>query len=178
MHETTTSTRTVFRGRVLTLEVLDIELPGGRRTTREVVRHPGAVAAVAQLPDGRFVFVRQFRKAIDHETLELVAGTLHPGEDPRACAVREIREETGYAVRDLRDMGWIYLAPGYSDEKLFLFYAALAATPGGTSPDDDEDVATVVLTEAAVEDLLRRGEIHDAKTLAGWLAWSRTGAAR
>jgi ADP-ribose pyrophosphatase len=173
MHERTTTARTVFRGRVLTLEVVDVELPGGRRSTREVVRHPGAVAAVVQRPDGRFVFVRQYRKAVEAETLELVAGTLHAGEDPRACAVREIAEETGYAVETLRDLGWIYLAPGYSDEKLHLFYARVAAAPGGTAPDDDEDVAAEVLTASDVEDRLRRGALHDAKTMAGWLAWRR-----
>ena len=93
--EKTLASRTVFDGKLLCLEVIDVEVEPGVESVREVVRHPGAVVLLPQLPDGRFVLVRQFRKAIEEEILEAVAGTLDPGEDPLNCAGRELAEETG-----------------------------------------------------------------------------------
>ena len=173
MNEKTVSSQRVFDGRLLKLDVLEVELDNGRRARREIVRHPGAVAIWARAPDGRFVFVRQFRKAIEQELLEVVAGTLEIGETPAACARREIREETGYAVQTLSPLGSIFTAPGFCTERLFLFYAELAGgpdSPGGRdgAPDPDERLDVVLLDEAAWKAMISRGAIQDAKTWAAW----------
>ena len=181
MNEKTVSSQRVFNGRLLKIDVLEVELNNGRRARREIVRHPGAVAIWARAPDGRFVFVRQFRKAIEQELLEVVAGTREAGETPEACARREIREETGYAVKILTPLGCIFTAPGFCTERIAIFYAEIAPlsaglTPcdaglagGGVSaPDPDEHLDVVLLDEAAWKAMMSRGAVQDAKTWAAW----------
>ncbi|MBN1673671.1 MAG: NUDIX hydrolase [Kiritimatiellae bacterium] len=159
---------TVFDGRLLKLDVLDVEIEPGTIVKREVVRHAGAVAVLARLPDGRFVFVRQFRIAVAQPLLEIMAGTLEPGEAPEACARRELQEETGYRAERLVKLGEVYNAPGYCSEKLHLFFAELAPDPGAQNCDEGEDVEVVTLTVSEIEALLARGELNDAKSLAAW----------
>jgi ADP-ribose pyrophosphatase len=171
MQEKTLSTTTAFSGRLLKVEVVEVELESGARSRREVVRHPGAVAILAELPDGRFVLVRQFRKAIEQDLLEVVAGTLDKGEDPDDCARRELREETGYSPETLTRLGAVFVAPGYSQEMLHVYHARLNPTPGCLSPDDDEKLEVVCLTAAQLEQMMKAGEIADAKTLAAWLLY-------
>ena len=167
MNEKTVSSQMVFDGRLLKLDVLEVEIDNGRRARCEIVRHPGAAAIWARAPDGRFVFVRQFRKAIEQELLEIVAGTLEIGETPEACARREISEETGYAVRTLTPLGSIFTAPGFCTERIVLFYAELAGG-GAAAPDPDEHLDVVLLDEAAWKAMMSRGAVQDAKTLAAW----------
>lgn len=170
MNEKTVSSRVAFKGRLLTVEVMDVELDNGVRTTREVVRHGGAVGVLARLPDSSFILVRQFRKPLECELVEIVAGGLEPGELPEACAIRETREETGYATASMKKLGVVALAPGYSAEMLHLYFAELAAA-GDSCPDHDEYVETVRLTEAEIDGMIVRNEIKDAKTLAAWHLW-------
>ena len=169
--ERTIESTEIFRGRLLRVEVVKVELEPGKTGRREIVHHPGAVAVLARLPDRRLVLVRQYRKPIERDLLEVVAGCLDPGEDPDACAAREVREETGYAVASLRRLGAIYPVPGYSDERLHAYYAELQVTAGAPEPDEDERVAVEYLTEADLEGRIARGEIEDAKTLAIWLLY-------
>lgn len=173
MYERTTETERVFSGRVLGLELLDVELDNGSSSRREIVRHNGAIGAVCRMSDGRFLFVRQFRKAIEDYCFEIVAGTLEPGEDVRDCALREIREETGYGVRDLVRLGKIVPAPGYSDEYIHIFYAELEPDGGGQSLDDGEHVYLLPLARAQFEKMIAAGEVTDSKTLAAWLLFER-----
>ena len=167
MNEKTVSSQLVFEGRLLKLDVLNVELDNGRNARREIVRHPGAVAIWARAPDGRFVFVRQFRKAIEQELLEIVAGTLEAGETPETCARREIGEETGYAVKIITPLGFIFTAPGFCTERIAIFYAELA-DGGAAAPDPDEHLDVVLLDEAAWKAMISRGTVQDAKTLAAW----------
>lgn len=173
MDERTVSARMGFEGRLLKVEVVDVELATGQRAVREIVRHPGAAVVLARLPDGRFVLVRQFRKAIETDLLEAVAGTLGPGEDPLACAQRELREETGYEATRLVKLGVVVPAPGYTDEKLHVYYAELDDRRREACPDDDEKVSVEVLEAEALEAQILDGEIGDAKTLAAWLLYKR-----
>jgi ADP-ribose pyrophosphatase len=167
--EKTLSSEWAFRGRLLHVQVQQVELENGHRSVREMIRHPGAAVVLAQLPDGRFVFVRQYRKPLDKELLEATAGTLKEGEDPESCAHRELEEETGYRARRLSRLGVVYPAPGYTDETLHLFYAELEPGQGKLSPDEDEKLEVVHLTRAEFEALLAKGLVEDAKTLSAWL---------
>lgn len=169
MNENTVSSQRVFDGRLLKLDALEVELANGQLARREIVRHPGAVAIWARAPDGRFVFVRQFRKAIEQELLEIVAGTLEIGETPEACARRELREETGYAVKTLAPLGSIFTAPGFCTEQIFIFYAELTGH-GAADPDPDEHLEVVLLDAPQWNAMMSRGAVQDAKTLAAW-AW-------
>ena len=168
MTEKTLATKTVFQGRALRIEVLDVELPGGRRSTREVVRHPGAVVVLAERSDGRFVLVRQYRAAIAEMLLEMVAGGLEPGEQPEFAARREMEEETGYVVESLRPLGVIVPCPGYSAERLHCFHVRVGLQPGATRPDFDEQVAAAVMTRAEIDAAIATGELKDAKSIAIW----------
>ena len=161
--------KTVFTGRLLRVEVCSVELPDGRRTTREVVRHPGAAAALAELPDGRFVLVEQYRFAVERRLIEVVAGLLEPGEDPADCARREVEEETGYTVRDLVPLGRIWSSAGFAAEALHLFYAKLDGAAGRQALDPDERVRPVILEADRIEAMMAGGDIADGKTLACWL---------
>ncbi len=171
--ERTVAVKPVYQGRIVNLEVLEVTMPDGRSAVREVIRHRGAAAILAQRPDGRLVFVRQYRKAAEREFLEVIAGTREPGETAETCARREIVEETGYEARELYAAGSVFPSPGYSSEEIFLFFARLATEPGPRAPDADEQLETVCLTRAEFEDLLARGEISDGKTLAAWVRCAR-----
>lgn len=153
---------------------MDVELEDGRRSTREVVRHNGAVAALVRRDDGLFVLVRQFRKAVERVMLEVVAGTLEPGEAPEACVEREIAEETGYRPRNISRLGHIFSAPGFCSERLDIFFAQTCPEHGAPSPDGDERLETALLRGEEIEAMIGAGEIHDAKTLAAWAMYKAT----
>lgn len=173
LFERTLACRTVFSGRALTVDVLDIALPDGRRSVREVVRHGGAVVVLAERPDGRFVLVRQMRKAIEEVLLEAVAGCVDPGELPPDAAVRELQEETGYRSETLTPLGTIVPCPGYSAERLHLFHARVATEATATDFDFDENLRVEVMTPEAIETAIDDGTLKDAKTLTIWYLWQR-----
>jgi ADP-ribose pyrophosphatase len=168
LSEKTIRSQTVFTGRVVRLEVLDVELEDGRTAYREVVRHKGAVAVLGRTPDGRFVFVRQYRKAAEKVMLEVVAGILEPGEPHAEAARREMREETGYDIVRLTSLGAIFPTPAYVDERIEVYAAELSAEAGPHDRDHDERLEVVTMTAGEFEDRIGRGEIEDAKTLALW----------
>lgn len=168
MIEKTLSTRRAFTGRLLTLDVVEVELEPGVTSRREIVHHGGAVAILARGPDGRLVFVRQYRKPLERELTEVVAGGMEPDETPEQSARREVHEETGYAVKSLMPLGVIYAAPGYTDEALHVFYADLEPTAVASEPDHDERIALVWLDDTEFERGIAAGEWRDSKTLAAW----------
>jgi ADP-ribose pyrophosphatase len=177
MNEKTVDRKTVFSGRVLSLEVHRVELDSGREADREIVRHDGAIAAVAFVPGKGYLFVRQFRKAVEQVVLEVVAGCLGKGEAPADCAARELLEETGYGARSLMALGSIWPTPGYSDEVIHLFYAEMESEGKAASPDEDELLEVVFLDGDEVDRMIERREIRDGKTMLAWtLAASARGA--
>ena len=173
LFEKTLSKKTLYSGRILELELQEVELPDGTRAPRELIRHKPAVGVLARRPDGAFVFVRQFRKAVERVMLEVVAGICEPGEQPAETAVRELREETGCTAAKLIELGSAFATPGYVDEEFTLFFAELDATAGATKTDEDERVEAVVLSRAEFERMICAGEITDAKTLAAWLLFEK-----
>ena len=167
MHEKTISKKTVFEGRILSLDVLTVELADGRTGTREIIRHGAAVAVIARRRDGRFVFIRQFRKAMERVCFEVMAGNVDPGEEMEAAAIRELKEETGYAPDSIRFLSSIYPSVGYCTERIDVFYADVHE-PGETDFDPDENIETVLVTEQEMDNQIRTGKVQDAKTLAAW----------
>lgn len=160
------SQETVFKGRLLHINRDTVRLPNGLEATREVVRHPGAVAIVA-LAGNDLLLVKQYRYAIDREILEIPAGKLEPGELPENCAQRELREETGYQGR-LTYLGKFYSTPGFSDEIIYLFSAEeLIWAP--LTADDDEFLSVERIPFAEALRQAKNGEINDAKTTLGIL---------
>lgn len=176
MQEKIYHVRQVFRGKLLELSVHDVRLPDGRESVREIITHPGAVGVVAVDADDRVILVRQYRLAVDAITYELPAGMLEADESPRACAIREMREETGLKPLNLRSLGGLYTAPGYTDEYIHLFYA-IEFDEAPLPQDEDEmlEVVRVPFDEALV--MLEQGDINEAKTLCGLLRVARLRAA-
>ncbi len=174
--ETRTGGITLVKGGFLELRRDEVRLPDGNAATREYIQHPGAVAIVPVLDDGRLVLVRQHRYPVAKILLEWPAGKLEPGEDQWLCAQRELREETGYSAREWAFGGEIHNAAAYSTESIWIWFAR-GLTAGDTQPDEGEFVETVLHTEAGLEALDLQGQLPDVKTLIGlrWLQQWRAG---
>jgi len=168
MKEKTIHSKTAFTGRLLRLEVQDVELEDGTRSVREIVRHPGAAAVLALLDEDRFLLVKQFRKAVEAYSTEIIAGTLDPGEDAETCARREVEEETGHRILEMERLGEIIPSPGYLDERITVFRATVGPVNSSLSMDEDEHVEPTVVTRSEFVEMVKSGEITDAKTLAAW----------
>ena len=157
-------------GRFLKVSRDRVRLPDGSVTEREYIRHPGAVVILPLLDDGRVLLERQFRYPNDRVFIEFPAGKIDPGEDPLACAKRELQEETGYTAERWDFICTIHNAIAYSDEHLDL-YLARDLTAGPAKLDAGEFLETYTATVADTLDLVRSGEITDVKTVIGafWL---------
>lgn len=140
--------------------------PDGVEHVREIVRHPGAVVILPLLDDGRLVFERIYRVAVGQTLIELPAGTLEPGEDPAETARRELAEETGYRAGRIRHLLTFCMSPGILDEQMHLFVAE-SLEAGPTALEPGEDIRPLLCTWNEALEMVRRGEIHDAKTLVG-----------
>ncbi len=153
-----------------------VRLPDGRSATREYIRHPGAVAVIPILDDGRLVLVRQHRYPVAKVLLEWPAGKRDAGESQHACAVRELREETGYTAREWAYGGEIHNAAAYSSESIWLWFAR-GLQPGTARPDEGEFVETVTLGVEELQALDDAGDLPDVKTLVGlhWLQQCQAG---
>lgn len=167
----------VFEGRLLRVFRDRVLLPDGHQATREFVRHPGAVAVVPLLDDGRLLLERQYRYPLGQVLLELPAGKIDPGESTFGCATRELLEETGHTAREWALAGRLHNAAGYSDEFIEIWFAR-GLEAGPQRLDAGEFIELVALDEAELDALAARGELTDAKTLIGllWLQRWRAGA--
>ncbi len=164
------STR-VYDGRVAKLRVDDVRLTDGRESRREVVEHPGAVAIVPLLPGPKVVLVRQWRYCVSGWLLEIPAGILEPGEEPSACAQRELTEETGYAAARVEPLISFYTSPGFTTELLHVFLASELREAEAAA--DEDEVLPVVVDWDEARAMCLDGRIRDAKTIAGILAAMR-----
>jgi ADP-ribose pyrophosphatase len=169
LSEDLVSSRRVYNGRVVSLRVDQVRLPSGRVTEREIVEHGGAVGIVAVDDDGQVLLVRQFRSALGTMLLEIPAGTLDPNEDVRACAFRELQEETGYAAREMRELYAFYSSPGFSNERISLFLAT-GLSEGAQRPETDEIIEVVKMPLDRVLEMVAAGEICDGKSILGLIA--------
>ena len=166
------STRRLYDGAVVKLRVDRVRMANGHEVVREVVEHSGAVTVVALDADGRVLMVWQHRYPTGRALLELPAGTLEPGEDPEACAVRELEEETGFRAGRIERLGGFFVAPGYCTEYIQA-YLATDLEPGTPGGDDDEDIEVRPLPLEEVLRFADTGELQDAKSLASLLLYLR-----
>ncbi len=164
MSEVTIKTESVYSGKLLMLHVDTVRLPNGRETTKEIVEHPGAVAIIPILDNGKLLVVEQYRTAARRRMMEIPAGTLEAGEAPLACAKRELIEETGYAAGRLTRLFSCYLAPGYSTEKIHFFLAS-QLVPTKARPAEDEFITVQAMHLDKALKAIERGKIQDAKTI-------------
>lgn len=156
--------KVVYDGKILRLEVDDVELPDGNPAHRECVRHSGG-AAVLFVKDGKIALVKQFRYLYGEEIYEIPAGKLNCGEDPLIAASRELEEETGYKANSIKNLLDIYPSPGYTDEIIHIFYTDDARFVG-QKLDDGEFLAVDYVEIDKVVKMIESGKIKDAKTVA------------
>lgn len=177
IRERVVSATRLYDGRVIKLEAWQVCLPDGRPAQREVVRHLGAAAIVPVDARGHVTLVRQHRVVVDEITWEIPAGKLDfPGEDPLACARRELSEETGLSARTWRKLADAISTPGYSTERIGLYLATdLTRHEAHTDADEFLSVASIPLEEAV--ERVMRGEFPDMKTSLGILMAHRALAA-
>jgi len=166
--EHTVATERIFRGRIVGLRVDTVQLPGGRVSQREIVEHSGSVAAVPLDVHSNILMVRQYRKPVEQELLEIPAGLLEPGEEPEAAARRELQEETGYTAQRIEPLVQFFTSPGFCDEEMHTFLA-MDLVAGRPNPDEDEQIKLVPVPLADVPEMIRRGEIRDGKSIAALL---------
>lgn len=168
--EETLASEQVFAGRLLKVFADKVRLPDGKESTREIIRHPGAVVVIAVLDNGKLLFERQFRYPLRSVMLELPAGKIDAGEHILDTARRELREETGYKASLWRHLGTMHPAIGYADERIEIFWAQ-GLSFVGESPDHDEILEIIELSLADALLAVRDGEITDGKTITA-LLWA------
>ena len=168
LEEKTISSDRVYTGKVITLKVDTVEIPGQGYQKRELVEVGGAVGIVAITDDNKVVLVKQFRKPIEKPIFEIPAGKLEKNESPKECAERELKEETGYSAKNIKLIHKFFTSAGFSNEIMFV-YLATGLTPGENNLDADEflDVYEIELEEAY--NMVLKNDVEDAKTSIGLL---------
>jgi len=171
---------TIFNGRKVRLEVHHVRDADGRETTREVVRHGGSVAVLAEPAPGKVLLERVWRYSVGESLLEIPAGTLEEGEDPAECAIRELAEETGYRAGRVEPLLTLYTSPGFLTERITI-YLATDLEPGTPDREVGEQIENVLLPVEEALAMVADGRIEDGKTVCGLLYWyayrRRAGAA-
>lgn len=171
------TSRTVLDGKILQVSVDEVRLADGKTATREVVRHPGAVAVLAVNEKDEVILVAQYRYPCARTLLEVPAGKLDlAGESPASCALRELAEETPYTAQSVTLIYTFYTSAGFSDEKMYLFRADGVCANSALNADEDEFIEVVTLNRDQVRQALSEGQIADAKTIVALQYWLAQGA--
>jgi ADP-ribose pyrophosphatase len=164
----------IFDGTLLHVKRDTVKLPNGGTATREWIKHPGASAVIPLLDDGQVILVKQYRYPIGRITLEIPAGKLDaPDEDPLLCATRELSEETGYQAENITKLTTVATTVGFSNEYIHI-YAATGLTAGKQHTDEDEFINVVKMPLSQAVELVLKGEIYDAKSVAAILLLERS----
>ena len=166
--EKTLSAEHIYNGKVIKLDLLTVELPNGKEATREVVLHPGASAVIPISSNGEVYMVTQYRKSMESISLEIPAGKLDPGEDPKDAARRELKEETGLEIGSLKHLVSMHSTPGFSNEIIHL-YSATDLSEGTSCADEDEFISVEKKPISQLVKMVLNHEITDAKSIIGIL---------
>ena len=171
LKEETIKTKTIHKSSFLTLKSDKVLLPNGNTSTREWIKHPGAVCCIPILPDGKIGLIKQYRYAVKEEMIEIPAGKLDHNEIPEKCALRELEEEIGYKANKLTLLANIHPAVGFSDEKMWLYLAEdLVKTKQSLDTDEFLEPIPTKLDDAVK--MVWNGQITDVKTIIGIL-WAQ-----
>lgn len=161
--EKTLATEAVYNGRILDLVKDKVLLPDGKESLREIVKHHGGSAVLCE-KDGKILMVKQFRYAYKEEVWEIPAGKVNAGEDPMETAFRELEEEGGIKAGKMELMFTVYPSPGYTTEILRIYKAA-ELSEGAVKLDEDEFLTACWVEKPRLKQMIKSGEIKDAKTL-------------
>jgi len=167
--EKTVEAKNIFKGKIIDVNLHTVELPNGKRATREIVNHPGGVAILAYKDEDTVLLVEQFRKPIEKNLLELPAGKLEKGEDVEACGIRELEEETGYKAEEFKYLGKVVSSPGFCDEHIYLYMAKKLYKGQDGLGDEDEFINIKEIKIDKVKEMIKSGEIIDAKTISAFM---------
>jgi ADP-ribose pyrophosphatase len=168
--EKTVASRRLFEGRAFSVRVDTVITVDGRQSTREIVEHAACIAVIAQDTGGDILLVRQYRKAVDKELLEIPAGGIDPGEDPETAVKRELQEEIGYLPGRVVRLGGYYSSPGFCTEYLYLFLAT-DLQPSRLYAEDTPGIETVRVKPRQIRRMIRSAQICDSKSVAGLLSF-------
>ncbi|VEF47900.1 MutT/NUDIX family protein [Bacillus freudenreichii] len=164
--EKTVGTKPIFDGKIISVQVDEVELPDGKRSSREIVRHPGAVALIPLTNEKKIVMVEQYRKPLERSLIEIPAGKLEPGEEPAVTAERELEEETGYRAGKMEYITSFYTSPGFANEIIHIYLATeLEALDNPADGDEDEFVELVEISLEEALECMKNERIYDAKTV-------------
>jgi ADP-ribose pyrophosphatase len=163
------SGRRSYTGRIIAVDTDTVRFPDGSTGELDMIRHPGASAVVPFLSgpdseDPQLLLIKQYRYAAEQYLYEVPAGRLEPGEDPRDCAIRELREEAGCTARQMEFLTTIYTTPGFTDERIHL-YLATGLERGDTAHEADEFMTVETMTLSEALRLIEQGSISDGKTV-------------
>ncbi len=170
MKEKTLEEKRIFTGNLLNFNADRVLLENGIKTFREYVSHPGAVAALPFLTKEDIILVKQYRYPTDEFLLEIPAGTIKKGETPEQTIIRELQEEINYKPRKLQNLGCVYLTPGYSNEKIYLFKATDLEVCS-LKAEEEENIEIVEMKIEEVVSKINSGEIKDGKTVIAVLSY-------
>ena len=162
------SSRIAYKGGHIQVREDRVIEPAGHECSREIVVHPGAVCIVARPTLEKVILIRQYRHAAGRELVEIPAGTLHEGEDPRECAIRELEEEAGYRAGSMVERARFWTTPGFTTELMYLYEAA-DLTKTQINPDDDEVIEVDIAGCSEALQMIGDGRIQDAKSILGLL---------
>ena len=153
----------IYRGKIINLRCDDALLPNGQPCKREIIEHSGG-SCVLYVEDGKILLVRQYRYAYGESLYEIPAGKLEKGEDPILAAARELEEEAGVKSQDFDLLYVCYPTPGYTNEKIYI-YRANGGEKVAAHLDEDEFLEAEYIPVETVKEMLKNGEIRDAKTI-------------
>jgi ADP-ribose pyrophosphatase len=168
--EKTLSSRYIYKGSILNLRVDAVQCPDGHQSQREIIEHAECVAVVPVNDNGDILLVRQFRKAIEKDLLEIPAGGIEKNEDPETAVRRELQEEIGYLPGKVERLGGFYSSPGFCNEYLHLFLAT-SLKSSRLVAEDTESITVVAVKPERIKALIASGEICDSKSIAGLLSY-------
>lgn len=170
------ASQTMYEGAICQVKQVQLQAADGRVIPRDLVAVADAVVILPVLDDGSVVLIRNERFSVNESLWELPAGKIDPGETPDQAAARELTEETGYSAGRLVQLGGFYTSPGCLTEYIHA-YLAEGLAPGPQELEGYETIQVQVTTGEVFVEMIRSGQIHDAKTIAAWGLWRLRGGA-
>ncbi len=167
--EKTLDNKNIYIGKIIDVNLKTVQLPNGKTSTREIVNHPGGVAILAYKDKDTILLVEQFRKPVEKKLLELPAGKIEKGEEIEICGIRELEEETGYKANKFKYLGKIVTSPGFCDEYIYIYKAEELYKGNMGLEDEDEFINVKELKVDKVKEMIKKGEIVDAKTISAFM---------